>query len=143
MAGRMGEEGLRRTWYCKMCWTSKHERQTNPHCGCPVFQLQRYEHFHLCRSLRKYDSNAYLLWIGFFSPPSDPVRKEILSKCNPCILSPCMNGAICQLEAGRKYTCDCPPGFHGKLCEYMIDACYGNPCRNGGSCKLLEEGRFR
>ena len=73
----------------------------------------------------------------------EPVKKEILSKCNPCVLSPCMNGAVCQLQGGRQFSCECPPGYHGKLCEHMIDACYGNPCRNGGSCRLLEEGRFR
>lgn len=74
---------------------------------------------------------------------SEPVRREVLAKCNPCVSSPCKNDAICELEAGGKFTCNCLPGYHGKLCEHMIDACYGNPCRSGGSCKLLEEGRFR
>lgn len=54
-----------------------------------------------------------------------------------------MNNAVCHLKMATEFVCDCPPGFHGKSCEYMIDACYGNPCKNGAVCKLLEEGRFR
>lgn len=43
----------------------------------------------------------------------------------------------------KDYECRCAPGYHGKNCEFMIDACYGNPCRNSATCKVLEEGRFR
>lgn len=71
------------------------------------------------------------------------MNEDVLSKCNPCISSPCMNNAVCQLQTGGNFMCNCSPGYHGKLCNYVIDACYGNPCRNGGTCKLLEEGRFR
>jgi slit 2 len=42
----------------------------------------------------------------------------------------------------KQYECRCAPGYHGQHCEHMIDACYGNPCRNNGTCTVLEEGRF-
>lgn len=42
----------------------------------------------------------------------------------------------------HQYQCHCPPGYHGPQCEFMIDACYGNPCRNNATCIVLEEGRF-
>jgi hypothetical protein len=34
------------------------------------------------------------------------------------------------------------PGYYGNTCEAIIDACYGNPCINGATCKVLEAGRF-
>ncbi|XP_055314702.1 protein slit isoform X2 [Sitodiplosis mosellana] len=69
------------------------------------------------------------------------VSDEILSKCDACFTFPCQNEAVCQARAERQYECVCKPGYHGKHCEFMIDACYGNPCRNG-TCTVLEEGRF-
>ena len=36
----------------------------------------------------------------------------------------------------------CAPGFYGKTCTEVIDACYGNPCVNGANCQVLEAGRF-
>lgn len=42
----------------------------------------------------------------------------------------------------RDYECLCAPGFYGKNCDAVIDACYGNPCTNGATCKVLEAGRF-
>ncbi|XP_014246205.1 protein slit isoform X2 [Cimex lectularius] len=69
------------------------------------------------------------------------VRNDILAKCNACFNFPCVNG-VCEPLPERQYKCRCSPGYHGNLCQYMIDACYGNPCRNQGTCRVLEEGRF-
>lgn len=41
------------------------------------------------------------------------------------------------------FECECTPGYHGRHCEQVIDACYGQPCINAGTCKVMEEGRFR
>nr|SOU94110.1 Slit [Glomeris marginata] len=70
-------------------------------------------------------------------PPND-----ILAKCNICYTFPCQHGATCKANDNKHYLCECAPGFHGKNCEYIIDACYGHPCENTGTCKVLEEGRF-
>ncbi|KAK9745235.1 Leucine rich repeat [Popillia japonica] len=69
------------------------------------------------------------------------VSDEILAKCDSCYTYPCKNNGKCIPLPEREYECRCAPGYHGKNCEFMIDACYGNPCRNG-ACKVLEEGRF-
>nr|XP_022908749.1 protein slit [Onthophagus taurus] len=69
------------------------------------------------------------------------VSDEILAKCDACYTFPCQNNGKCVALPDREYECRCAPGYHGKNCESMIDACYGNPCRNG-ICKVLEEGRF-
>ncbi|XP_048524192.1 protein slit isoform X2 [Dendroctonus ponderosae] len=69
------------------------------------------------------------------------VSADILSKCDSCYTFPCQNNGKCLTMPEHEYECKCAPGFHGKNCEFMIDACYGNPCMQG-TCKLLEEGRF-
>ena len=41
------------------------------------------------------------------------------------------------------YTCICVPGFTGKHCEQEIKShplCINNPCLNGGSCQVNQEG---
>jgi len=37
----------------------------------------------------------------------------------------------------------CAPGFYGEKCNQTIDACYGQPCKNKGYCKILMEGRYK
>lgn len=71
-----------------------------------------------------------------------PQPQSVLSKCNPCIVNPCLNFIKCNTLNNGSYECICAPGFHGKHCELIIDACYGNPCEYGGTCYVLEEGRF-
>ncbi|KAI6225331.1 Slit-like protein 2 protein [Aphelenchoides fujianensis] len=72
------------------------------------------------------------------SPP-----KEVLAKCNACLLNPCKNAGSCIREAGNQVRCACPVGFYGRFCDQKIDACFGEPCLNNGSCKVIEEGRFK
>lgn len=45
-------------------------------------------------------------------------------------------------QSGQKFECSCASGFYGQLCQNTIDACYGDPCLNNGTCKIVEEGRF-
>ena len=106
------------------------------------------------------------LTASLFSGEIDP---SILSKCDLCFTEPCQNGASCrslpnrdfecrsvgafykELEAFYSCTpyltpisscCRCAPGFYGKTCTEVIDACYGNPCVNDAKCQVLEAGRF-
>ncbi|XP_071353107.1 protocadherin Fat 4 [Trachinotus anak] len=73
---------------------------------------------------------------------------------NPCLTSPCQNGAMCNrniyisqdvgvLESllvifvspqKEVFNCTCPAGFTGTLCEDDIDECEVNPCENKGTC---------
>ncbi|XP_010871746.2 delta and Notch-like epidermal growth factor-related receptor [Esox lucius] len=55
-----------------------------------------------------------------------------------CHLRPCQNYAICsdlrQGGEGRNFTCICPPGYEGDLCQLLVDHCLSQPCRNGATC---------
>lgn len=49
---------------------------------------------------------------------------------------PCRNGATCTNTGAGFYTCSCKPGFTGSDCELPILDCSGQPCLNGGLCKV-------
>ncbi|MGH0178661.1 UNVERIFIED_CONTAM: hypothetical protein FKN15_077729 [Acipenser sinensis] len=59
-----------------------------------------------------------------------------LSKCNPCLSSPCWNNGTCTSDLTGYYRCTCPFGYKGQNCEVAINACIGSPCANGGTCNL-------
>lgn len=41
---------------------------------------------------------------------------------NECNSNPCMNGATC-IDNIASFTCSCPIGIVGKLCEINVDDC--------------------
>ncbi|XP_058852492.1 slit homolog 3 protein-like isoform X1 [Acipenser ruthenus] len=59
-----------------------------------------------------------------------------LSKCNPCLSSPCWNNGTCTSDPTGYYRCTCPFGYKGRNCEVAINACISSPCANGGTCNL-------
>ena len=74
--------------------------------------------------------------------PSNYTGRECTTDVNECEMgtNPCKNGANCTNTNGS-FTCDCPPGFTGILCDMMIiitsdecDPLIGDPCMNGGTC---------
>lgn len=44
------------------------------------------------------------------------------------------------LENG--YSCTCPPGFYGRICELSAMTCADGPCFNGGRCSDNPEGGY-
>ena len=55
---------------------------------------------------------------------------------------PCQNGGIhIKFNTEESFTCMCPVGYTGNLCENDIDECVDQPCQNGGTC-VNTEGSF-
>ncbi|XP_070573742.1 uncharacterized protein [Ptychodera flava] len=63
------------------------------------------------------------------------------------LVNPCMNGGICtgpehdpdcssteRTSGFDGYSCSCPPGFTGSLCETELSLCYSNPCPYNYTC---------
>lgn len=71
-------------------------------------------------------------------------RKQQSEPEDPCITaprvnepkfdSPCYNGGSCINTTQQRYSCLCPPGFAGPLCEVNIDDCADHQCQNGAQC---------
>lgn len=77
---------------------------------------------------------------------------------NRCIGEPCINGGnLCLWVAGifdqhslgvcgdfgSRMECNCPKGFVGEGCQYELDACHSNVCKNGASCVQEKDGSYR
>ena len=42
----------------------------------------------------------------------------------------------------NSYSCTCPPGFYGRICELSAMVCADSPCFNGGRCSDNPEGGY-
>ncbi|GBM44837.1 Cadherin-related tumor suppressor [Araneus ventricosus] len=81
--------------------------------------------------------------------------KDIDIGYNPCEVSPCQNQGTCRSfiemkdflsivdspsliftspHVAREFSCQCPPGFSGSMCQNQQDPCLPNPCFSGSSC---------
>ena len=56
---------------------------------------------------------------------------EDVDDCTPT--HECRNGATC-IDVLNGYTCDCRPGWRGRLCSQEVNECMSQPCANGGIC---------
>lgn len=64
---------------------------------------------------------------------------------NPCLQTPCLNGAVCLATSSNQYVCSCQSGFTGNNCQNVITvltACDSNPCQNGGQCSTTSLNKF-
>ncbi|KAK9394054.1 lactadherin-like [Crotalus adamanteus] len=77
---------------------------------------------------------------GFTGPTCNETEK------GPCHPNPCKNKGECRLlpnrgDAFNEYLCICHPGYSGKHCQYNVNECLSQPCKNGGTCLNLK-GHF-
>lgn len=61
-----------------------------------------------------------------------PCVYTVVDGCNNPT-NPCQNGGTCYSQLSQ-FTCICPPGFTGNVCQTTTQACASSPCLNGGSC---------
>lgn len=64
---------------------------------------------------------------------------SLAAKVNPPAFdSPCYNGGSCVTSGSNgpalNFSCLCPPGFAGPLCETNLDDCIDHQCQNGAAC---------
>ena len=66
-----------------------------------------------------------------------------LCETNLCDDKECLNGGKCVLDrrdhGNIKAKCDCAREFDGERCELPLVCFLGEPCQNGGKCKLVQE----
>ncbi|XP_075793739.1 delta and Notch-like epidermal growth factor-related receptor isoform X2 [Pelodiscus sinensis] len=74
----------------------------------------------------------------FFCDCEDQYMGAFCEEFNACQSRPCQNNGTCtdvtQKHDGKNFTCTCPNGYTGELCQSEIDHCSQEPCRNGGTC---------
>ncbi|KAK6483929.1 delta and Notch-like epidermal growth factor-related receptor [Huso huso] len=58
---------------------------------------------------------------------------EQCESVDQCLPQPCRNGGTC-INGLPGYSCLCPEGYRGSMCEEKIDPCASSPCQNNGSC---------
>lgn len=56
-----------------------------------------------------------------------------------CFITPCFNGAFCNVFNDSTVVCECPPNFIGEFCEYVNDPCSVKNCTNGANCNEIED----
>ncbi|RUS79891.1 hypothetical protein EGW08_012369 [Elysia chlorotica] len=53
-----------------------------------------------------------------------------------CATDPCRNGGVCVQGMPPLFSCQCPTGWKGSVCEEE-ETCADQPCQNGGMCRSL------
>lgn len=54
-----------------------------------------------------------------------------IDDCSPN--NPCQNGGVCH-DLVNSFSCSCPHGTLGKLCEINVNDCFHGACFHGGTC---------
>jgi jagged-1 len=53
-----------------------------------------------------------------------------------------MHGGTCENTAPDQYRCTCADGLSGTRCEIIEHPCAPQPCKNGGTCTLLNSSMY-
>lgn len=70
------------------------------------------------------------------SPPRNSttdITINVQDDQDECLISPCGINGTCT-SGINVYTCVCPPGWTGTICDLSINDCEPNPCQNEGTC---------
>lgn len=62
------------------------------------------------------------------------------NKCHACYQHKCDHNSTCVATTSGEYKCECGIGYYGERCERSIDACFGQPCKNDGTCRVMSGG---
>ncbi|KAK1801162.1 hypothetical protein P4O66_022669 [Electrophorus voltai] len=61
-----------------------------------------------------------------------------MENIDDCIPKRCHHG-VCK-DGIATFTCECFPGYMGRICSEQVKECYSDPCQNGGHCVDLVNG---
>ncbi|CAI5775611.1 delta and Notch-like epidermal growth factor-related receptor [Podarcis lilfordi] len=74
----------------------------------------------------------------FFCDCESQYLGGVCEEFDACQSNPCQNNGTCvditEKHDGSNFTCTCPTGYTGVLCQSEIDYCSQQPCQNGGTC---------
>ncbi|XP_072046273.1 uncharacterized protein [Amphiura filiformis] len=75
------------------------------------------------------------------------ITSETVSPAAPaniCTTNPCMSGGTCTQISLTSFSCQCPSGFSGEVCQNTVatDVCSSSPCQNGGTCFESLDGEY-
>ncbi|XP_028586989.2 delta and Notch-like epidermal growth factor-related receptor [Podarcis muralis] len=74
----------------------------------------------------------------FFCDCESQYLGGLCEEFDACQSNPCQNNGTCvditEKHDGSNFTCTCPTGYTGVLCQSEIDYCSQQPCQNGGTC---------
>ncbi|XP_077985321.1 dorsal-ventral patterning protein tolloid-like [Glandiceps talaboti] len=80
------------------------------------------------------------IWLKFISDGGNNYRGfkiELTADVDNCFPNPCLHGGTCG-NGKFSFTCNCPIGYGGNLCQLTSNNCDRNPCQNSGTCRDLE-----
>ncbi|KAK6179269.1 hypothetical protein SNE40_011671 [Patella caerulea] len=72
---------------------------------------------------------------------SDIQNQQQQLPINACFDNPCINGGTC-VPKFVAFTCKCPPGYGGIVCDKVLDECESKPCLNAGTC-ITQPGDYK
>ncbi|XP_069474407.1 delta and Notch-like epidermal growth factor-related receptor [Ambystoma mexicanum] len=75
---------------------------------------------------------------AFLCACEDAYMGAFCEEFDACSSKPCFNNGTCtdlkQNHDGNNFTCTCPSGYTGVVCESVVDHCSPQPCENDGVC---------
>ena len=66
---------------------------------------------------------VYKMFLSKLAVTTPPTPLTTPAPPNPCEPNPCKNGGTCEAQGGN-FTCACPDGYWGKLCEERGERSY-------------------